>query len=206
LWIGGAQWAGKSTVARILAARHSLTAYHYDFHDARGHWDRLAARRARAGGLWAEPSVPDWAATTPRELAQECLAAFADRLPFVLDDLRALTSPHPLLAEGFGLRPEALARVLDDPGRMIVMVPTEEFRQHQLRTLPRAGAVSAATSDPARAQANRVERDRLLAAHAVLAAAEHGVRVVEVDGSVAAEGVADEVAAHFAGYLPRCIH
>jgi hypothetical protein len=167
LWIGGAQWAGKSTVARILAARHGLTAYHYDFHDARGHWDRRAARRARAGGPWAEPSVPGWAATTPRELARECLAAFTERLDFVFDDLRALTSPHPVLAEGFGLRPEALARVLDDPGRMIVMVPTEEFRQRQLRTLPRAGAV---------------------------------------DGSVGAEGVADPVAAHFAGYLPPRLH
>jgi adenylylsulfate kinase-like enzyme len=45
LWIGGAQWAGKSTVARILAHRHGLTAYHYDYHDARGHEDRRIARR-----------------------------------------------------------------------------------------------------------------------------------------------------------------
>jgi hypothetical protein len=30
LWIGEGQWAGKSTVARILALRYGLTAYHYD--------------------------------------------------------------------------------------------------------------------------------------------------------------------------------
>jgi hypothetical protein len=49
LWIGGGQWAGKSTVARILALRHGLTAYHYDYQDARGHDDRRVARRVRLG-------------------------------------------------------------------------------------------------------------------------------------------------------------
>lgn len=34
LWIGGGQWAGKSTIARILALRYGLTAYHYDYHVA----------------------------------------------------------------------------------------------------------------------------------------------------------------------------
>jgi hypothetical protein len=206
LWIGGAQWAGKSTVANIIAARHGLTAYHYDYHDARGHRDRRTARRARAGLPRADPPGPDWAGLTPQALAEDCLAVFAERFEFVLDDLRGLTSPHPVLAEGFGLRPETIALLLDSPGRMIVMVPTEAFRQHQLRTLPRAGALSAAVADPARAQANRVERDRLLAADAVRTAHEHGVRVLEVDGSVDAEAVADAVAAHFAPYLPPGIH
>lgn len=49
LWIGGGQWAGKSTIARNLARRYGLTAYHYDYHDARGHEDRRIARRVRLG-------------------------------------------------------------------------------------------------------------------------------------------------------------
>ena len=203
LWIGGAQWAGKSTVSNILAARHGLTAYHYDYHDTRGHLDRRAARQARAGVPYAEYLRPDWVGKTPAALAEECREIFADRLEFVLDDLRALVSPHPILAEGFGLRPEALAHLLDAPDRMIVMVPTAEFRQHQIRTLPRAASLNSTTPDPARAQANRLDRDRLLADHAVQAAHEHGVRVLEVDGSHDAEAVADEVAAHFAAYLQR---
>jgi AcrR family transcriptional regulator len=152
---------------------------------------RTAGPRAGPGpGLSrADPPGPDWAGSTPQELAEECLAVFAERFDFVLDDLRALTSPHPVLAEGFGLRPKTLALLLDSPGRMIVMVPTEEFRQHQLRTLPRAGALSAVVADPVRGQANRVERDRLLAADAIRTAREHGVRVLEVDGSVDAEGL-----------------
>jgi hypothetical protein len=202
LWIGGGQWAGKSTVANVVAARHGLTAYYYDYHDTRGHWDRRTARRARAGLPRADPSGPDWAGSTPQELAEDCLAVFAERSEFVLDDLRGLTSPHPVLAEGSGLRPDTLGPLLDSPGQMIVLVPTEEFRQHQLRTLPRAGALSAPVADPARAQANRVERDRLLAADAARTAREHGVRVLEVDGSADAEAVADAVGAHFSRYLP----
>ena len=139
LWIGGAQWAGKSTVANIVATRYGLTAYHYDYHDARGHWDRRTARRARAGMPQVDPPGPDWAGSTPQELAEECRVIFAEQFDFVLDDLRALTSPHPVLAEGFGLRPQMFASLLDSPGQMMVLVPTEEFRQHQLRTLPRAG-------------------------------------------------------------------
>jgi 2-phosphoglycerate kinase len=202
LWIGGGQWAGKSTVSTILAARHGLTAYHYDYHDARGHLERRAARRARAGSPSSEYPGPDWVGSTPGALAEECLATFADRLEFVFDDLRALVSPHPVLAEGYGLRPEALAPMLDAPDRMIVMVPTEEFRQHQMSTLPRAGALSVDGGDPELAQANRVERDRLLAEHAVRAARKHGVHVLEIDGSRDAEAVADDVARHFAAYLP----
>jgi hypothetical protein len=62
--------------------------------------------------------------------------------------------------------------------------------------------LSTVASDPLRAQANRVERDRQLAADAVRTAREHGVRVLEVDGSADAEAVADAVGAHFSRYLP----
>ncbi|WP_410578599.1 hypothetical protein [Amycolatopsis sp. lyj-108] len=56
-------------------------------------------------------------------------------------------------------------------------------------------------SDPERAQRNRVARDRLVAEDAVRAADSLGVRVLEIDGSIAAEAVADVVAEHFAPYL-----
>jgi 2-phosphoglycerate kinase len=198
LWIGGAQWAGKSTVARILAHRHGLTAYHYDYHDARGHQDRRIARRV-ALGQSPESPYPDtaWLETTPEDLAARTLAGFPDRFEWVLDDLRALYSPRPIIAEGWGLRPELVAPLLETPNRMVVMVPTEDFRQHQLSTLPRAAAMGTHTSDPARAQANRVARDRLVAEDAVRQAEAQGIRVIEVDGSRDAFAIADEVSGCF---------
>ena len=202
LWIGGAQWAGKSTVARILAHRHGLTAYHYDYHDARGHHDRQIAQRLALGQAPEDPS-PDsiWVETTPERMAEQTLAGFPARFEWALDDLRALYSPRPIIAEGWGLRPELVLPLLDAPTRMVVMVPTEDFRQHQLSTLPRAAAVGNRTSDPARAQANRVARDRLVAEDAVRRAKECGVPVIEVDRTRDAFAIADEVAARFGAAL-----
>jgi hypothetical protein len=203
LWLGGGQWAGKSTVARILALRHGLTAYHYDYHDARGHEDRRIARRVRLG---EPPHGPDpdgaWVNTTPEQMAADTLAGFPVRFEWALDDLRALFSGRPVIAEGWGLRPELVAPIVDSPARMVVMVATPEFRLRQARELRRAAAISHPVSDPDRAQRNRLARDQLVADDAVRTAHGLGVPVIEVDGRRNADAVADLVANHFAAYLP----
>jgi hypothetical protein len=203
LWIGGAQWAGKSTVAGLLAERYGLTQYHYDYHDARGHEDRRTASRLRAG-LSVTPRDLEacWVSSSPQEMADEALASFAERFAFVLDDLRALVSPRPIVAEGWGLRPDLVAGVTGSLRRMVVLVPTEEFRQVQLSGLSRAGTFNHPVSDPVRAQQNRVARDRLLAEDVVRRARVLDVRVIEVDGTRDAESVTDLVAGHFAEFLP----
>ncbi|MGP4094224.1 hypothetical protein [Nonomuraea sp. KM90] len=202
LWIGGGQWAGKSTVARLLAVRYGLTAYHYDYHDARGHNDRRIARRVALG---RPPEGPDleqvWVDTTPADMAEETLAGFPVRFEWALDDLRALVSGRPVIAEGWGLRPELVAPIAGSLGQMVVMVPAPAFRDRQLRELSRT-AFGHEVSDPARAQRNRLERDRLVAEDAVRSARRLGIRVIEVDGSQDAAAVADLVADHFRPYLP----
>jgi 2-phosphoglycerate kinase len=203
LWIGGGQWAGKSTVARILALRYGLTAYHYDYHDARGHEDRRIARRIR---LAEPPSGPDpeqaWVNITPEQMAADTLAGFPVRFEWALDDLRALVSGRPVIAEGWGLRPELVAPIIDSPARMVVMVATPEFRLQQARELPRAAGIGHSASDPDRAQRNRLGRDQLVADDAVRTARRLGMQVMEVDGSLGADAVADLVAACFRAYLP----
>ncbi|MGH8963771.1 MAG: hypothetical protein ACRDXB_00315, partial [Actinomycetes bacterium] len=63
------------------------------------------------------------------------LANFPVRFEWALDDLRCLVSGRPIIAEGWGLRPELVAPIIDSPRQMIVMVPTPEFRDHQLHNL-----------------------------------------------------------------------
>ncbi len=204
LWIGGGQWAGKSTVARLLAVQYGVTVYHYDYHDARGHNDRRIARRVALGEPVTEPDLDEtWVHTTPEEMATETLAGFPDRFQWALDDLRALVSGRPIIAEGWGLRPELVAPVIDSPRRMIVMVPTPEFRDQQVRELPRATSLGHRVSDPVRAQANRLARDRLVAKDAVRQAHQLGIRVIAIDGSRDATAIAEIVADHFGPYLPE---
>ncbi|GIE97333.1 hypothetical protein [Paractinoplanes rishiriensis] len=67
------------------------------------------------------------------------------------------------MVDGWGLRPDLVAPTLDDPRRMVVLVPTPGFRRRQLRELPRAARLPHQVSDPEAAQRNRFERDRLIA-------------------------------------------
>jgi hypothetical protein len=195
LWIGGGQWAGKTTVGGLLTGRYGLTHYHCDYHDARGHEDRRVAARARRGeppADWREY----WTRLSPQEMADRALANAAEQFPWILDDLRALVSPHPVLVDGWCLRPDLVAAEIDDLRRMVVLVPTGEWRSRQAATLPRARSFGADLPDPALARRNRVERDRLLADDAAARARALGIRVIEVDGTLDAGAVADAVAAH----------
>lgn len=81
------------------------------------------------------------------------------------------------------------------------MVATEEFRHRQVRELSRAATFSHQVSDPARAQRNRLTRDRLVADDAVRSARRLGIWVIEVDGTHGATAIADIVADHFHPYL-----
>jgi hypothetical protein len=202
LWISGGQWAGKSTVTRIIAQRFGLTCYHHDYHDPRGHRDRRIAAAVAAGKPLPVVDPETWfISSTPAEAALAVLAGFAERLEYTLDDLRALVSARPILAEGWGLRPEAVVKIAQSPHQILVMVPSTEFREHQLATLPRAGKLRMPVSDPELAVRNRMERDRIVAQDAVDQAHRLGIRVIEVDGTRDAEGVADLVAEHFSAYL-----
>jgi hypothetical protein len=82
------------------------------------------------------------------------------------------------------------------------MVPTEDFRQRQIRELPRAGALRLNVSDPQRAQQKRIVRDRLIFDDAVRNAKRLNIRVIVVDGSRDARATADVVAEHFREFLP----
>jgi hypothetical protein len=202
LWIGGGQWAGKSTVAGIIAERYGLTHYHYDYHDARGHLDRRTVGRQRRGAAPLDlDAESQWIRRTVEQAVDDSLAAFVERFDYVQDDLRALASPRPIVADGWGLRPELVAQVTSSPQRMVVMVPTEEFRQEQLGRLPRAGRLRIDVSDPGLARRNRIARDRLLAEDAVRTAERLNIRVIEVDGSRDAQAIANMVTDHFHAFL-----
>jgi hypothetical protein len=204
LWIGGGQWAGKTTVTGLLADRLDLVQYHYDFHDARGHDDRRLAARVRRGEPAADTDGEAiWIRPTPAEMAERILAGFPERFGWVLDDLSGLVTRHPIVAEGWGLRPELVAAVTDDLRRMVVLVPTEQWRRHQAATLPRAGRVSIPVSDPELAARNRFERDRIIGEDAARQARGRGIRVIEVDGTRSPEAITDEVSTQFEPFVRR---
>ena len=212
LWVGGAQWAGKTTVARLLAARYPLVVYAYDYHDARSHSARARADADRFPAynafLEALNDDPDrvWSDPSPEQMTEQALAVFGERFQMVLEDLAAMPEATPVLAEGWGLRPDLVAPHLAAPEQAIFLVPTRSFRESQLDALGRAKRLGTTVREPTRAQRNRVERDRLLADDVVARATALGLPVLEVDGTEDAPAVAERVERQFRPFLPTWLY
>src|SRR4051794_33350391 len=84
LWLGGGQWAGKTTVATLLCARYPLVRYAYDYHDARAHADRSRAYPERYPRRHAWIAADDggdrdanWVRPEPDEMADTTRQTFA---------------------------------------------------------------------------------------------------------------------------------
>lgn len=204
LWIGGAQWAGKTTVAQILAMRHGLVHYSYDYHDARAHMTKAMSQPDRYPHRSTIRSADDeWVETSPRAMAQRAMQSFRERFVMVLEELAALPGSTATLAEGWGLRPDLVLPHLHSPRQAVFLVPSDGFREQQLRDLPRARAFPAdlRVSDPDRAQRNRIARDILLAQDVVESAERLGLRVITIDGSLPPDEIALALEEHFRPYL-----
>lgn len=115
----------------------------------------------------------------------------------VLDDLRQLPDDHLVLVEGFRLLPQLIPPHLSDPRHAVWLLPTPEFRQAAFARRGAADAFWLRTSDPDRALANLLERDRIFADELAGETVRAGMGVVHVDGTRTIEDVAGELAARF---------
>jgi hypothetical protein len=196
-WLGGSAGAGKTTVARRLAADYSLTLYSIDRHfddrlgraDPRRHRRFLALAGRPAARLWERPAA---------ELAAELAGFYDDELELVVEDLAALPAGAPVLAEGAGLHPTPLAAAGAVPGRAVWLIAHAARRRPRCRERladPENAALLAAPPDPGAASARGWARDARGAAELTAASLGAGAPVVEVDGGEPAGGVAARVAA-----------
>src|SRR5262245_29340911 len=105
-WLGGSACAGKTSVARLLAAAHGLALYSCDerFEEHRRRADPARhARFRRVADL-----APEALFSGPAEVqAAELLGFYEDEMEMVFEDLAAI--PGPVLAEGVGLLPAQIA-------------------------------------------------------------------------------------------------
>jgi cytidylate kinase len=206
LWIGGGQWAGKTSIARLLVERYGLQLYDYDYHDARSHSARAKEHPDRYPHIWAAHSrTPDqsWVLRSPEEMARTTLLHFEERFAMLLEDLQEMLAAPPVLVEGWGIRPRMVAPLLKSKRQAIWLVATEGFRRHQMEVMPRAQRLSVETSDPDRAQRKRLERDRLLGRDVIDSARRLRLKVLVVDGKKSLEAVAALVESHFQPFLPK---
>jgi hypothetical protein len=195
-WIGGGTGAGKSSVAIALAERYGLVRYEYDWHDARDHTERTRPDPHPHRAAFLAMTLDErWVLRTPREMADNAVGSFRDRFEMVIEDLLALPRDQTVIADGFGLLPELIHPLIDNPRQAIFLLPTRESRAVALER--RGWRTIDGTSDADRARANRLARDDLLAEHLRLSAAKLGFATINVDGTRGLAEVIDEVERQF---------
>lgn len=162
IWIGGGTGGGKSTTARALAIDHGLRRFAID-----SFWYEYDAR-------WASPrKSPDeqWLETPPDVQSAEFEETSRRMMGFALDDLAALPD-SPTVVEG----PQILPDLVPPGDQAVFLNPTPGWQRSVLEQRPMP------SSDPARALANRLVKDRLYADRVAALAREHGFPVLVMDG------------------------
>ena len=183
-WIGGGSGAGKSTIARHLAAAHGLWLYSTDDVMA-NHARRVGPRDAPLLHAFVEMDRDErWVERSPRTM----LATFpwfeGEGFGSIVEDLLGLPEDEAVIVEGFRLLPSAVKPLLSDISRALWLLPTPEFRLRAFESRGTLWDIAGRTTRPRLALANLLERDRLFTDRLRERADALGLSAMAVDGSV----------------------
>lgn len=161
-WIGGGSAAGKSTIARRLAAEHGLQLYATD--DAMA--DHASRSTSQDCPLLHEFIAMDmdqrWVNRSPKEMFETFHWFRGEGFTMIIEDLLRLPKEPGVIVEGFRLLPHLVKPLLAVRSHAVWLLPTSEFRQEVIdsRGGPQWGFLGK-TSDPQRALRNLLERDAM---------------------------------------------
>lgn len=181
-WIGGGSGAGKSTIARRLAAQYGLTIYATD---------DMMADHARRSSREASPLLHEfmamdmdqrWIQRSPATMLETFHWFRGEGFDLIVEDLLHLPREPGVVVEGFRLLPQLVKPLLRESSRAVWLLPTPEFRQTVIES--RGGSAWGflnKTTDPERALRNLLERDRMFTDLLRVETARLGLPAVEVD-------------------------
>lgn len=158
-WIGGGSGAGKSTIARRIAAEHGLRVYSTD-DVMRDHAIRSTPDDAPYLHTFMSMDMDErWVNRSPRTMLETFHWFRGEGFGLIVEDLLRLPAGTGVIAEGFRLLPHLVQPLLADPGQAVWLLPTPEFREAALAG--RGWEIPRQTSVPERARRNLLERDRM---------------------------------------------
>ncbi|MGN9843332.1 hypothetical protein ACTMTI_34930 [Nonomuraea sp. H19] len=196
-WIGGGSGAGKSTIARRLAARHGRRLYATD--------DVMAdhARRSTPGNspFLSEFAAMDmderWVNRSPETMLETFHWFRGEGFGLIVEDLLRLPREPGVIVEGFRLLPHLVRPLLAVPGRAVWLLPTPDFRRAAFDSRGSLWEIARKTSDPDRALRNLLERDRMFTEHLRRETQRLELRVIEVDATTTEDDLAERVTEAF---------
>jgi hypothetical protein len=184
-WLGGGSGAGKSTVARRLAAEHGLRLYDTDAAMA-DHAARSTPEDSPALHEFLAMDMEErWNARSPEVMLETFHWYRGEGFGLIVEDLERLASEGDVIAEGFRLLP-ALVAPLAAPGHAVWLLPTPGFRRAAFE-----GRGSWWTD-------NLLERDRMFTERLREETAQLRLPAIEVETSMTEEELVARVARAFA--------
>lgn len=196
-WIGGASGAGKSTIARRLAAQHDLRLYSTDDVMA-DHAGRTTAVESPYITQFLAMDMDERWVNRPPETMLETFHWFrGEGFGLVVDDLLGLPKERRVVAEGFRLLPHLVKPHLATPSHGVWLLPTPEFRYAAFESRGFLWTIPDRTTDPERALRNLLERDRMFTERLREETKELGLRAIAVDVAMTEDDLAAQVAEAF---------
>ena len=197
-WIGGGSGAGKSTIARRIAAQHGLRVYATD--DAMADHARRSTREDAPllHAFMAMDMDERWLNRSPEAMLETFHWFRGECFDLIVEDLLRLPRQPGVIVEGFRLLPSLVKPLLGVPAHAVWLLPAPEFRRGAFSG--RGGSALgflATTADPERALRNLIDRDRLFTDTLRAEAARLNVPAIEVDATLTEEDLARRVAEVF---------
>jgi hypothetical protein len=127
-WIGGGSGAGKSAIARRLAARYSMQLYPTD--DAMlDHVRRCDPKDSPCLTAFQQMDIDErWVNRSPEAMLETFHWFRGEGFGLILEDLLKLPARERIIVEGFRLLPKLVKPLLRQPNQGIWLIPTPQFR------------------------------------------------------------------------------
>jgi len=196
-WVGGASGAGKSTIARRLAAKYGLGLYSTDEAMA-DHASRCSPEDCPFLTAFKSMNMDErWVNRSPQTMLETFHWFQGEGFGLIIEDLLKLSPDQAVIVEGFRLLPELVKPLLHRPNQGIWLIPTPEFRLAAFKSRGTLWSIAEKTNNPERALSNLLERDRLFTVRLQDMAETAGVPVINVDNRTAESVLEDRVAMQF---------
>jgi 2-phosphoglycerate kinase len=196
-WIGGGSGAGKSTIARRIAARHGLRLYATD--------DVMADHAGRStpedspylSAFKAMDMDERWVDRTPETMLETFHWFQGEGFDLIVEDLLRLPREPAVIVEGFRLLPPLVKPLLAVPGHAVWLLPTPEFRRAAFDGRGSLWDIARKTSDPETALRNLLTRDRLFTERLCNETQRLGLHGIEIDTTMTEDDLAERVTKWF---------
>jgi hypothetical protein len=192
-WLGGGSGAGKSTIARRLAAQHGLRLYATDAAMAE-HGGRITPHDAAFLSEFKAMSMDErWVNRSPQAMLETFHWFRGEGFGLIVEDLLRLPAEPSVNAEGFRLLPRLVKPLLTAPDHAVWLLPAPEFRRAAFASRGSLREIARKTGDPDKALHNLLERDRMFTDRLRREARRLGLPVIEISIAMTGDGLARRV-------------